>query len=245
MMTTSIEEFSLSAWPAHQTVFYDGWILRFADGYTKRANSVNPIYSSTINVDDKIRYCEKIYQEQNLPVVFKITSAVYPSDLDDILSVNGYQKDSPTSVQVMGLEAANTEVTQEIIFQENLSDEWLDNFCRMSTITESSRATLRQILNNIIPQHCFAILKSKDQVIACGLGVLQSGYIGLFDIVTDSGFRNHGYGQQLVKSILAWGKQNGAQKAYLQVMLNNAPALKLYSKIGFVETYQYWYRIKS
>jgi len=28
------------------------------------------------------------------------------------------------------------------------------------------------------------------------------------------------------------------------VMLNNAPALHLYSKIGFVEKYQYWYRTK-
>jgi ribosomal protein S18 acetylase RimI-like enzyme len=89
------------------------------------------------------------------------------------------------------------------------------------------------------------MLKFEDQIIACGLGVLQSGYIGLFDIVTDRDFRSRGYGQQLVKSILTWGKQNGAQKAYLQVVLDNAPALHLYSKIGFTEMYRYWYRIKS
>jgi ribosomal protein S18 acetylase RimI-like enzyme len=81
-------------------------------------------------------------------------------------------------------------------------------------------------------------------VLACGLGVLQSGYIGLFDIVTDEALRGRGYGRQVVESILAWGKQNGAQMAYLQVMLNNPPALHLYEKTGFVEKYQYWYRIK-
>jgi N-acetylglutamate synthase len=77
------------------------------------------------------------------------------------------------------------------------------------------------------------------------LGVVQDGFIGLFDIVTDAQFRNRGYGQQLVSEILAWGKEKGAQTAYLQVMLNNPPALKLYSKVGFKEIYQYWYRVKS
>jgi ribosomal protein S18 acetylase RimI-like enzyme len=83
------------------------------------------------------------------------------------------------------------------------------------------------------------------QVIACGLGVQQAGYVGLLDIVTDEAFRSRGFGQQLVASILAWGKYNGASKAWLGVMLNNPPALRLYAKLGFREVYQYWYRIAS
>ena len=98
---------------------------------------------------------------------------------------------------------------------------------------------------NIIPNHCFVSITSNDRIVACGLGVLQSGYIGLFDIVTDRDFRNRGYGEQIVNSILDWGKQNQAHTSYLQVMLNNVPALHLYSKLGFIEQYQYWYRIKS
>ena len=53
-----------------------------------------------------------------------------------------------------------------------------------------------------------------------------------------------GYGEQLVRNLLMWGKQQGARAAYLQVMLNNAPALRLYAKIGFLEEYQYWYRVR-
>jgi GNAT superfamily N-acetyltransferase len=244
-MVTLIEELSLNAWPALQTMVYDGWIIRFANGYTKRANSVNPLYTSTLGVDEKLRFCENIFEHQRLPVVFKMTSAVHPDDLDEKLSANGYRKDSPTSVQTMDLESVNPQATPEVNIQEGLSDEWLAGFYRMSTVADSHKETLRQILVNIVPRHCFVSLKSHNQVIACGLGVLQSEYIGLFDIVTDESFRGRGYGQQVVKNILAWGKQNKAKKAYLQVMLNNVPALQLYSKIGFVEEYQYWYRIKT
>lgn len=243
-MITNIEELSLNAWAALQTVLYDGWIIRFANGYTKRANSVNPLYPSNMHIDEKLQFCENLYREKNLPVVFKMTPAVYPSNLDETLSKSGYQKDSPTSVQTLDLEALNLKTPSKTEIRDNLSNEWLENFCAMSAISDLQRETLREILTSIVPHHCFVSLKSDGRVIACGLGVLQSGYIGLFDIVTDKDFRSSGHGQQIVKSILAWGKQNNAKKAYLQVMLDNIPALYLYSKIGFIERYQYWYRVK-
>jgi len=243
-MITLIEELSLNALPTHQTLIYDGWIIRFANGYGKRANSVNPIYESTRDLDEKIRFCEGLYQGKKLPLVFKLTPTVYPNDLDEKLSARGYQIDSPTSVQILELTSVNSQRPQTTHLQEEFSDEWLDHYCRMNPASEPHRQTLQRILLNIVPRHCFVTLKVNDQTIACGLGVLQSEYIGLFDIVTDSAFRNHGYGQQIVNTILTWGKQNKAKKAYLQVMLNNPSALHLYSKIGFKEKYQYWYRVK-
>ena len=244
-MITVLEELSLNAWASLQTVLYDGWILRFAKGYTKRANSVNPLYPSSIDIEPKLQFCEKLYESQGLPVVFKMTPAAHPSSLDQILDARGYQNDSPTSVQMIDLEGMNPQLSSTVASQADLSEVWLANFCSMSSISEANRTTLREILLNIIPRHCFVSLTSNRRVVACGVGVLQSGYVGLFDIITDKEFRQRGYGEEIVKSILAWGKENQAHKGYLQVMLNNAPALNLYAKIGFVEQYQYWYRIKD
>ena len=51
---TQLEELSINAWPSLQTMLYDGWVLRFSDGYTKRANSSNPLYGGVLSVDEKI-----------------------------------------------------------------------------------------------------------------------------------------------------------------------------------------------
>ena len=90
-MTRTIEELSMNAWPAMQTMLYDGWVLRAADGYTKRANSVYPLYPSEINLDEKIRFCELFYRDLGLPAVFKMTEASTPANLDARLDVLGYR----------------------------------------------------------------------------------------------------------------------------------------------------------
>lgn len=51
----TIEELSLSHWQPLSTLLYDGWVLRFAKGYTKRANSVQPIYDSTLMCIKRLR----------------------------------------------------------------------------------------------------------------------------------------------------------------------------------------------
>jgi GNAT superfamily N-acetyltransferase len=243
-MIRVIEELSLNAWPSLQTMLYDGWVLRFADGYTRRANSINPIHPSLDDVDDKIQTCEGLYRERGLNVVFKMTSAVYPELLDDVLAGHGYAIDAQTSVQTLDLDSMDQSPAQEATLAEALSDDWLSAFCEMSGIPARRKPVLKQMLHSIAPATCFASIRHGDQAIACGLGVLQAGFVGLFDIVTRPQSRQQGYGTQLVKSILAWARRRGAHTAYLQVMLNNAPALRLYSKLGFAEIYQYWYRVK-
>ena len=56
------EEFGLSAFPALSTVYDDGWVLRFAESYTRRSNSVNPVYPSADNLDAKIERCAAVYR---------------------------------------------------------------------------------------------------------------------------------------------------------------------------------------
>ncbi|WP_438351734.1 GNAT family N-acetyltransferase [Paenibacillus sp. FA6] len=81
--------------------------------------------------------------------------------------------------------------------------------------------------------------------VACGLGVVEGDYVGLYDVVTDKQYRNKGYGEQLILHILHWAKSIGATKSYLLVVKNNISAIQLYNKLNYKEQYTYWYRHKK
>jgi len=234
----------MSAWPAMQSMTYDGWVLRFADGYTKRANSVYPLYPSEINLDEKIKFCASFYRTRGLPTVFKMTHASAPADLDPRLDALGYRIDSPTSVQTLDLSNGKQEIPGGVDLTSNDTEIWHEAFARMNNVPPDHRATHENILHAIMPDKCYASISVDGQIVGCGLGVLQAGYIGIFDIVIDPDHRGWGHATRLMGALLAWGKGAGANASYLQVMRNNAPALRLYGKLGFQEQYYYWYRIK-
>lgn len=241
--TRHIEEAALNAWPALHTLVYDGWLLRFANGYTKRANSVVPLYTGTQPLDEKIAYCEHMYQQQKQPVIFRLPLFVEGVDeLDAALAEKGYQYLDETIVQVSDLgQAAYTQPDRA--YNMLYPDHWLPMYHQMEqgrTDSETHERILQAIMN---PTCYIAIIEGQN--VACGLGVYECGYVGLFDIVTDPAHRQQGYGMDVVQSLLAWGQEvYDADYAYLQVMADNAPALGLYSKFGFEECYRYWYRVK-
>jgi len=241
----SIEELSLNAWPALETMVYDGWLLRVANGYTKRANSVNPIYESQIDLDKKVSECERVYARKNLPTIFKMTPCSCPEFLDGVLEQQGYASIGHSSVQVLELSGVKEPSTETIRVDERITDKWLDNFCHIAGLSETHKNTAKMMLSTLVPQSCFMSLLHEGKAIAFGLGVLERGFLGLYDIATAPDYRGRGFGEQLVLNLLQWGKANGAAQSYLQVMLDNEPALKLYAKLGFQEAYRYWYRIKE
>lgn len=88
-----IEELSLNHWPALVTMARGGWLLRFADGYTKRANSVSAIYGEEggeEELEERIAWCERRFAELGVPAVFKMTSFDRPAGLDGLLDKRGY-----------------------------------------------------------------------------------------------------------------------------------------------------------
>ncbi len=239
-----IEEFSLNAWPCLQELNYDGWILRFANGYTRRANSVSPLYLGSLTIAEKIKYCEHFYQAKQLRSVFKMSPFVYPPDLDSTLAQAGYYKDAETSVQTLDLSTSFFKSITAVQQWSEPADTWIKSYSSLNNVSAENKSTLKAILEHIVPQSAFVILLYQNQPVACALGVLEGSYVGLFDIVTAPTHRGQGFARQLIEYILQWAKKQGATTAYLQVMLDNPAALKLYTKLGFKEIYRYWYRMK-
>jgi GNAT superfamily N-acetyltransferase len=238
-----IDEISLNAWPALQQVLYDGWVLRLSKGYTKRANSVNPLYPSNQNLSQKVSYCEKFYTERSLRPVFRLTPFSSPPDLDLFLESRGYQVLDQTLVMVLDLESIEIQPKSRYEFTGKKIDEWMEIFYQVNPTQPDNHEVHKEILKAILNQCHLVVLNDSGVYASCGIGVLEAGYVGLFDIVTDSKARRKGYGTQIVLEILAWARKRSARYSYLQVVKQNFPARQMYEKIGFKELYQYWYRV--
>ena len=92
------EEMCLNGHVALNTLLYDGWILKFSEGYTGRANSVSVLYPSFKTFEEKVPFCEQAYKKQGLPCLFKITEI--DSELNDFLAKRGYEAVTPTDLMV-------------------------------------------------------------------------------------------------------------------------------------------------
>ena len=93
------QEFLLNSWPAKHYYFLNGWILRFTNGITSRANSVFPIrYTGTDEtLDYDIDIVEKAYKAHNLAAVFTMHEFFEPENLKDKLLARGYETYDHTS----------------------------------------------------------------------------------------------------------------------------------------------------
>ena len=200
------EKLSFNTHPCLEEELYDGWLLRFAEGYTKRANSVNIVGESGVLFADKVSYCEAAYAKHNLPTVFKI--APMAAELDGVLEDKGYSAVDKTNVMTVDL-------------------------------TRKGKIQAR-IANPVL---CATVYADKKAV-ACGLGVMEQGHVGLLDIVVKEEYRGCGFGKVLCQALLEKAKEKGATTGYLQVVDGNIAAKKLYKSLGFEDLYSYWYRVK-
>ena len=236
-----LEQVALNAWAPFQQIFFDGWVLRFADGYTKRANSANLCAPIETNPAALTEYVEAQYRARNQPPIFRIIDHPRARDVDEFLARRNYAILDRTLVMTCPLE--------QFHFQENRvqiraldADTWLAHYTELTEI-KSAPAAHRRILQNIVPTHWFAILEVGHLAAACGVGVLDRGYFGFFDIITARAARRQGHATQLLRGLAKCAQQNGAHTLYLQVVATNAPARQLYQKLGFTEAYTYWYRV--
>jgi len=237
----SIEETALRAWPAAQQLLFDGWVARLSDGYTKRANSALLLYPQPESASDEtLARIERLYQSQGLPVIFRLLSFTTPADLDSRLGAKGYRAADPTLVMSA---AIDTTLEQEPSVRELDLETGIDAHARMNGLPAEILPGHRAILERIPGSLGFYGLYERDELVACGLSVVDGQLVGLFDIVTDPAHRRKGYAARLVRGVLANAGEQGATGGYLQVISKTAPAVALYESLGFAESYRYGYRI--
>ena len=178
-----------------------------------------------------------------VPAIFRLTSFQKNADLDGLLEERGYGVIDPTLVLSLDLDdSAELEPPAAGPVLYGL-DAWLDAYYAISKLPKEQRGDHGAILRGIKGKRILAVVEDGKEPADCGMGVLENGLCGVFDMVTDPGKRNMGLGTRVLSGLLQRARDGGALLAYLQVMRTNAPARHLYEKFGFREIYHYWYRV--
>ena len=263
-----IEDLSLNAWPSYRLQFYDGWVLRYSAFYTHRTNCVEQIAAPSLPYIDKIEYCEDIYRKWHTPCIFKQSPLTDPL-LTQMLSERGYITEHSTEVMTMSLDSFSKEDLPPGTMPEGeipggvsvlplpafpgytiriaprTDTLWLDSFFDLKGNISAKHIRIVPQMYAAVPKDEIAILLLKDgKVCGTGLGILDRDAIGVYAVHIAPGERRKGLAGLIVRTILTFGKDEGASSAYLQAVSENMAARLLYEKIGFENTYSSSFLVK-
>lgn len=194
----------------------------------------------------RIARCEAFYRTRGQRPVFKLTEAAQPEGLDAALEARGYAHADPTCVEVLDLPAASAgAMPRALVVEDRPSAGWIERCLSLRDLDGARVDAFRGILDRLVArcEACaFATLPAGPDGHAQGLAVLSGGAVVLEEIATAPAARRRGLAREVVRGLLAWAAERGAARAVLQVVAANAPARGLYTQLGFVERYRYWYR---
>ncbi|MEP6943955.1 MAG: GNAT family N-acetyltransferase [Betaproteobacteria bacterium] len=241
-----LEERALNASGAFQSLVYDGWLLGYRRGPTKRLRCVNPFYASTLPMAQKVEHCIGFYAGVGLPAIFRLLPFSQPADLDAWLGRAGWPAFGRTQVLHLALDNVPAPESTPLNNSVEIVDvaAWQEPVAALLDAAPEEIPRLIERARSYPLPHAGALLRRGGEVVACGLVKLEAGYAGLFAVHTATALRGQGLGGSVVSALLAEAARQGAHTAYLQVTADNAPALALYGRLGFTPAYEYWYRAR-
>ncbi|MBI1212001.1 MAG: GNAT family N-acetyltransferase [Alphaproteobacteria bacterium] len=244
-LAARVEEVCLNAWPALQEIHYDGWLIRLADGQTRRTNSVNMVGNGARPLAEKIAYCESVYRRHGLPSCFRLLSSS-SDELELELSARGYQPEGETSTLYMSFaEHPPPLASYDVEFAHGApSAEWMAARMRFLDLRPDERAKIEKILQQLALPAVFAAVRINGSITSIAKGAVHDGIVCLNMVASDPQSLRRGYSHACLSAILNWARQeHGAVGACLQVVSANTPAIRLYERLGFAhELYRYHYR---
>jgi ribosomal protein S18 acetylase RimI-like enzyme len=242
-LVADLESRLVNAWPAFEVAVVEGWLLRSASGYSKRANSASPLVPGADLDDSLVRHIIGRFERQGIRPAFRLTGLEAPG-VEERLARAGLVDFEPTLCMVADL-AGDEDLEPAVQIERTPSPAWIRAAAEAYGGDKADRDILGMIVGRIREETAFATLVLDDRPVAWGLGVAERGFLGLYDIVVAPDLRGLGLGRQVVRALMAWGRERGAGRAYLQVREANAVARSLYASLGFADAYRYTHRVPA
>jgi ribosomal protein S18 acetylase RimI-like enzyme len=241
-LVAACEERVVNAWPAPATLMVEGWVVRFAGGYSGRANSASALKAGATLSEEALALIEALYGQAGLPPCIRLTPLT-PAGMSRRLSARGYRLRDVA----IGLVAPLADISppaSPLRIEPCATPEWIGCVSALQVEGKRDPDKLAAIVCGIRMPAAFATLAANGAPAALGIGVAERGMAEIGSIIVDPMRRGQGHGRALVQGLMGWARDRGCHAAFLQVEAGNAPAIGLYRSLGFRPAYAYqtWIR---
>ena len=232
------EQRIVNCWPAPSTLIIGGFAVRFAYGYSGRANSASPVQAKAELGAADIEAIETLYREAGLPPTFRDTPLM-TRRMRQRLDARGYDLKDASFGMVADFTGARFQRRPDVEITPEATDEWLEGVSRFQTPDKRSPEHLKAIVGAIRVPAFFATVRQGSRAIGFGYTAVDRGYAEIASVMLDPAARGQGIGRGMVETLLAEAVAAGATKGFLQVESKNRIAKALYQKLGYRDLYYY------
>ncbi len=239
-----LEEIAAAGWPAPETHWLGRWLLRAADGWTGRANSVLPLGDPGQPLDLAVETVRGWYAERGLATRFQVPLPV-ATGLDGELAGRGFRADPPVLVQTAPLAAVIADTGEApdlppVTFAETPSPGWLAAYHYRGG-GDLPAVAVEIMTAARLP--VFASVVADGETVAVARAVVDEGWLGVTAVEVAPAWRRRGLATHVMRGLARWGADRGASQSYLQVASDNHAAVAFYEQLGFTTHHRYHYRI--
>lgn len=238
-----VEEACLNAWPSPRQVLVQGYLLRAAGGPSKRVNSCNPLRGAG-DPEAAIPACEAIYLALGQRPMFRVPDIA--AQMLPGLERRGYRAVGETRTLYRDLAGLPEMEDAEVTVRETPAAEWLALRDAVSGHDLATARVFRSVTGAIALPCAFASVAAPGGLGAIAFGVRDRRLLVIESVAVPAKLRRRGLARRVVMALLRWGLATGARGVCLQVEAANAPAISLYTRLGFErELYRYHYRVRD
>ncbi|MGL4634544.1 MAG: GNAT family N-acetyltransferase [Beijerinckiaceae bacterium] len=231
----ALEERLVNVWPAVHTLLMDGWVVRFANGYSGRANSASAVVTGATMPPALLDEIERLYADAGMKPQVRVTP-VADAAVEPLLVSRGYRvKDASRIMSAPLADFADKRTDPRITLEPKPERAWLDGVSVRQEVSKRSPDHLAAIVGQIRVPAAFATLRLDGEAIGFAMVAIDRGWAEIGSVMLDAGYRGKGLGRATVNALMVWAAQNGAHHAFLQVDGTNSVAINLYRSMGFVD----------
>ena len=242
--TSEIRELEVAAadgWPGLERHWIDGWLLRSGAGFTGRANSAAPLQQSATL--DSLGAISQWYADRGQEARLL---------LPDRLSTVPAGWTTYDEVLVLAADITNLALPPGpamVAIASEPGAEWLSLFRHRGSVPPPHAVdVLTAVRHGELGFGQLGSIGGRPMAIArAAVTSATDGrrWVGLTAVEVDEAHRRHGLGTLICARMVAWGRDRGATHAYLQVSVDNEPAIAMYRALGFVDHHRYRYAIPT